>query len=91
MVSGLARGVDAIAHQAALNAGGRTIAVLGSGVDRVYPPEHRKLANKVMEQALNKAALSFEALEYVVATGYGRINVPFADKQITENVFTAGK
>ncbi len=47
-------------------------------------PEHRKLANKVMEMALAEANLAFEDLGYVVATGYGRINVPFADKQITE-------
>jgi len=47
VVSGLARGVDGIAHQAALNAGGRTIAVLGSGVDNIYPPEHRKLADDI--------------------------------------------
>jgi predicted CoA-substrate-specific enzyme activase len=47
-------------------------------------PEHRKLANRVMEEALAKANLSFDAITYVVATGYGRINVPFADKQITE-------
>jgi len=47
-------------------------------------PEQRKLANKVMEEALAKAKLSFDDLTYVVATGYGRINVPFADKQITE-------
>jgi predicted CoA-substrate-specific enzyme activase len=47
-------------------------------------PEHRKLANRVMEEALKKAKLSFEEITYVVATGYGRINVPFADKQITE-------
>jgi len=50
VVSGLARGVDVIAHQAALKAGGRTIAVLGSGVDRIYPPEHRGLAEKMMER-----------------------------------------
>ena len=47
-------------------------------------PEQRRLANKVMERALGKADLAFKEITYVVATGYGRINVPFADKQITE-------
>ncbi|HOJ43213.1 MAG TPA: BadF/BadG/BcrA/BcrD ATPase family protein, partial [Syntrophorhabdaceae bacterium] len=47
-------------------------------------PEHRKLANKVMEEALNLAHIRFEDLSYIIATGYGRINVPFADRQITE-------
>lgn len=50
IVSGLARGVDAIAHNAALKAGGRTLAVLGSGVDKIYPPEHRALAEKIVAQ-----------------------------------------
>ena len=47
-------------------------------------PEHRKLAVEVMQKALNEVNLTVEAINYLVATGYGRINVPFADKQITE-------
>lgn len=50
VVSGLARGVDAVAHQAALKAGGRTLGVLGSGVDVIYPPEHAKMAEQMMER-----------------------------------------
>ena len=45
----MARGIDGVAHQAAIEAGGRTIAVLGSGLDHIYPPEHRKLANSISE------------------------------------------
>jgi predicted CoA-substrate-specific enzyme activase len=46
--------------------------------------EHRQLANQVMVEALAQAGLSLEEIAYVVATGYGRITVPFADRQITE-------
>lgn len=69
VVSGLARGVDAAAHQAALEAGGRTLAVLGSGVDRVYPPEHRRLA----EQVIQRGAL---ISDYPLGTQPDAVNFP---------------
>ncbi|HEY60545.1 MAG TPA: DNA-protecting protein DprA [Anaerolineae bacterium] len=69
IISGLARGIDSIAHEAALRANGRTIAVLGSGVDQVYPPEHRSLAMKIIE---NGALIS----EYAPGTLPEGINFP---------------
>ncbi|MBW6465580.1 MAG: DNA-processing protein DprA [Brevefilum sp.] len=69
IVSGMARGVDALAHQHALQAGGRTIAVLGCGVDVVYPPEHRKLAEAIAE---NGAIIS----DYPMGTQPEGINFP---------------
>jgi DNA processing protein len=48
VVSGMARGIDAEAHWTALKSGGRTIAVLGCGIDLVYPPEHRQLAQEII-------------------------------------------
>ena len=69
VISGLARGVDAVAHSAALKAGGRTLAVLGSGVDRIYPPENRALA----EQMMTRGAL---ISDYPVGTAPDASNFP---------------
>ena len=59
VVSGLARGVDGIAYQAALDSGGRTIAVLASGLDTIYPPEHAALTRRIVQQG---ALVSEQAL-----------------------------
>ena len=55
ITSGLARGIDSVSHKAALKHGGRTIAVIGSGLDRIYPPENKKLAEEI---AQNGAVIS---------------------------------
>ncbi len=48
IVSGLARGIDAAAHRGALEAGGRTLAVIGTGIDEIYPRDHKKLATEII-------------------------------------------
>lgn len=64
IISGLARGIDASAHRGALEAGGRTIAVLAGGLSKIYPPEHKELAAEVMAQGalVSEAAMKMDPL-----------------------------
>lgn len=50
VVSGFARGIDAAAHRGAIEAGGRTVGVLGTGIDEVYPRDHKRLADEILER-----------------------------------------
>ncbi len=62
VVSGLAREIDAAAHRGALKAGGRTIAVLGSGLMHIYPPEHLKLAEEIASHGAVMSEFPMESL-----------------------------
>ena len=76
VVSGMARGIDGMAHETALNCHGRTIAVLGSGVERAYPPEHHKLYQRIAEQG---AVIS----EFPMATKPMAFNFPARNRLIS--------
>ncbi len=76
IVSGLARGIDAAAHRGAVEVGGRTLAVLGSGLDQIYPPEHRGLADDVAKAG---ALLS----EFPLGTAPFRLNFPRRNRIIS--------
>ena len=69
VVSGMAAGIDTEAHRGCLDAGGRTLAVLGTGVDLIYPPRNQRLYEEIVEQGL---VIS----EYPAGTGPNRVHFP---------------
>ena len=76
VVSGLARGVDTVAHQVSLKSSGRTIAVIGSGIDVCYPPENRNLLERIIESG---AVLS----EYEMGAKPDAVNFPRRNRIIS--------
>lgn len=77
IVSGLAKGIDAYAHMGCLDVGGKTIAVLGNGLDTIYPKENIKIANKILESG--GAIIS----EYVIGTKPERLNFPSRNRIVS--------
>jgi DNA processing protein len=76
VVSGLARGIDTVAHKAALKAGGRTLAVIGSGIDVIYPSENKPLADRISRSG---AVLS----EYEMGAAPDAVNFPRRNRIIS--------
>lgn len=77
IISGMAKGIDSYAHIGALNRNGKTIAVLGSGLDRIYPKENIKLYDEIIEN--NGAVIS----EYIIGTNPEKMNFPARNRIIS--------
>jgi DNA processing protein len=77
IVSGLARGIDAAAHRGALEGGGRTVAVMGTGLDQIYPRDHNKLVDDIL--ARGGAVVS----EFPLATPPAPQNFPYRNRVIS--------
>ncbi len=76
-VSGLAKGIDSIAHTSTLQAKGKTIAVIGSGIDNIYPTENIKLANEIIKNG------GLIMSEYVIGTKPQKMNFPARNRIIS--------
>ena len=76
-VSGLAKGIDSIAHKATIDANGKTIAVIGSGIDIIYPKENENLVNKIIENG------GIIISEYIVGTKPNRYHFPARNRIIS--------
>ena len=76
VIAGMARGIDSVAHRAALSAGNKTLAVLGCGLDVVYPPENKELMEQIAE---NGTIIS----EYPPKTGPDKRNFPWRNRIIS--------